>query len=191
VIWLAKRVGPAFLMVAGLILLLATALLIASLFGCAHAPTAPSGNLPAAGLKRLYRVADGVYRSEQPSAAQFAELQRLYGIRSVVKLNTALPGDGGHDALAPGMELADDPLLPAGPVSHEDLIDALDDVDTAPKPVLVHCAHGEDRTGLVVGLYRVRHGSMVQAAWSEMLVYGFHDDLIGLTEAFRREVGWR
>jgi hypothetical protein len=110
---------------------LATSLILA---GCAHAPPAPAGNLPAAGLQRFYRVADGVYRSEQPNAAQFAELQRTYLIRTVIKLNTALPGDGGHDDLPPGVDLVHDPILPAGPISHEDLLDALRDIEDARKP---------------------------------------------------------
>ncbi len=42
-----------------------------------------------------------------------------------------------------------------------------------PTPLLVHCLHGQDRTGLVVAAYRIRHdGWTVEAATSELRRYG-------------------
>jgi protein tyrosine/serine phosphatase len=53
------------------------------------------------------------------------------------------------------------------------------------KPVFVHCRYGEDRTGLVVGLYRVRQEGWTQEkAYQEMLDWGFTPALIGLTHYF-------
>jgi protein tyrosine/serine phosphatase len=40
--------------------------------------------------------------------------------------------------------------------------------------VFVHCAHGADRTGLMIGLWRVQHdGWSYLAAAQEALHYGF------------------
>lgn len=168
-------------------LLLAAA---SAVLSCAHTPPAPAGALPAAGLQRLYCLdhpACTVYRSEQPTAEQFRELQRAYGIRSVVKLNSAFEA---HDVLPEGMDLFDHPISALLEPEHSDLIAILNDVMHAPKPVLIHCTHGEDRTGLVVGLYRFLNGSIAWSAWREMLAYGFHTDLIGLVRAYERETGW-
>jgi tyrosine-protein phosphatase SIW14 len=42
------------------------------------------------------------------------------------------------------------------------------------RPVLVHCQHGEDRTGLVVAAYRVRvQGWTKQAAMAEARAHGY------------------
>lgn len=46
---------------------------------------------------------------------------------------------------------------------------------------LVHCSHGQDRTGLVIGRYRVVHdGWSKRAALREMLAHHFHPELVGL-----------
>jgi tyrosine-protein phosphatase SIW14 len=47
----------------------------------------------------------------------------------------------------------------------------------------VHCTHGQDRTGLVVGLYRTIHDGWTKTdAYREMLQLGFHPELRGLRE---------
>jgi hypothetical protein len=171
--------------------------LVLALLSCAHVPPAPDGALECAGLERLYCVEHNgrgdcsIYRSAQPTAAQFACLVSKYGLRSVVKLNTRWPGDGGSDVLPPGVELIHHPWWPAGPVTSEAISTTLEDLDEADKPVLIHCAHGEDRTGLLVGLHRVRRGIWAAAAWNEMLAYGFHASLFGLVETYERETEWR
>ena len=48
----------------------------------------------------------------------------------------------------------------------------------------VHCAHGQDRTGLVVAVYRVRHGWTKAQAQAEMLRLGFHPTLLGLWQSW-------
>lgn len=46
---------------------------------------------------------------------------------------------------------------------------------------LVHCTHGQDRTGLVVGMHRVLHdGWSARDAYGEMLAHNFHPELVGL-----------
>jgi protein tyrosine/serine phosphatase len=46
----------------------------------------------------------------------------------------------------------------------------------------VHCTHGQDRTGLIIGLYRLNEGWTKDAAYKEMLVHHFHSSLHGLHE---------
>lgn len=116
---------------------------VSALIGCAHVPPAPPGALASA--PRLYLVAPGIYRSAQPSAAEFRDLAARYGIKSVLKLNSALEG---HDELPVGVDLFHDFILPAGPVDHEDLVQALTDLENAPRPILIHCSHVRARDGL-------------------------------------------
>ena len=57
--------------------------------------------------------------------------------------------------------------------------------DETLQPILIHCKHGEDRTGLSIGLYRVFTQKVaVKAAKKEMLQLGFHKALLGLNHYF-------
>lgn len=160
--------------------------------GCpAHLQTIMPGNLVVGGLYRLYCVdhpACTIYRSEQPSAADFSALVAQLGLRSVVKLNSAIEG---RDQVPGGVERFEHPILPAGPADHEDLAAALWDLEQAPKPALIHCTHGVDRTGLLVALYRVKVQHVLPSqAWAEWLAFGRDTSLWMLSETFERETGW-
>jgi protein tyrosine/serine phosphatase len=63
--------------------------------------------------------------------------------------------------------------------------------DHARRPIFVHCQHGEDRTGLIVGLYRVEteHWSPA-AAYREMIAKGFHKILFFLNHYYEERTGW-
>lgn len=57
---------------------------------------------------------------------------------------------------------------------------------------LVHCTHGQDRTGLVVGVHRVEHdGWSKESAFREMLAHHFHWELVGLMIAWEQQPGPR
>lgn len=55
---------------------------------------------------------------------------------------------------------------------------------------LVHCTHGQDRTGFVTGKHRVEHdGWTKERAFHEMLDHHFHWELVGLMIAWERIKG--
>ncbi len=55
------------------------------------------------------------------------------------------------------------------------------------RPIYVHCQHGHDRTGLIIGLYRTEVLKWdKQAAYDEMLKLGFHKILWPLDEYFEK-----
>src|SRR5262249_12221947 len=63
--------------------------------------------------------------------------------------------------------------------------------DPARRPIYVHCRHGKDRTGLVIGLFRVlNEGWAPEDAYAEMLDHGFHPELVMLKEYFEDKTGW-
>ena len=163
--------------------------LLALLFtGCAGMyptppPPPPLDGLP---LARFDRVDPGLYRGSQPSAAALQELVARYQIRTVVKLN---PTTESRDVVPPGVRLIYRPLSAVRVPSPETVHELLETIDAAAKPVFVHCQHGEDRTGLVVALYRIRHGAPVDQAYLDMMLHGFHP-YRGVWGAFAREVGW-
>ena len=163
-------------------------LLLGAVSGCAGLyPTPPPPRaLDDFPLARLDRVAEGVYRGAQPSEDQFRALVERYQIRTVVKLN---PNRETRDRVPNGVTVVYRPLNPLVTPSHDELARILDAIDAAKKPVFVHCQHGEDRTGLLIALYKIRHGATVDAAYLDMQLRGFHP-YRGLWRAFTREVGW-
>jgi hypothetical protein len=53
------------------------------------------------------------------------------------------------------------------------------------QPVYIHCELGRDRSGLIIGLYRVRYeGWSPCAAYAEMQQFGFNERLRGLDRYF-------
>jgi protein tyrosine phosphatase (PTP) superfamily phosphohydrolase (DUF442 family) len=122
------------------------------------------------GLPNFAKVDDGLYRCAQPTTEGLVAAEKM-GIRTVINLRSA------HHDRAPGpnckllyME------LPCHAWSmNEEEVEQFLRVATDPKyrPVLVHCAHGQDRTGLAVAAYRVRvQGWSCADAASEMDSYG-------------------
>ncbi|RZA02995.1 MAG: hypothetical protein EOP11_16355, partial [Proteobacteria bacterium] len=59
-------------------------------------------------------------------------------------------------------------------------------------PVLLHCQHGRDRTGLINGLYRVESEKWeARRAFKEMIDRGFRRALVPLESYFRSRTGFK
>jgi protein tyrosine/serine phosphatase len=173
-----------------ILLAVLTAALI-PLSGCSlHAPATAARpaaqELDRKGLARFEKVDDDVYRGSQPlSVTQLAELVNAYHFKTVLKLNGEV-----REPLQAGVKLIVHPLY--GPVtpSAEEIETILEDIENAEKPLYIHCSHGEDRTGLIVALYRIRYGETADAAYRDMRLNGFHP-YKGLWRAWVRETGWK
>lgn len=128
-----------------------------------------------AGAANLHRVAEGVYRCAQPNAQALAAMQQALGLRTV--LNLRHHHDDQDEAKGLPLTLVEVPL-DAWEADEPALVRAVVALmDPARRPILVHCQHGADRTGLVVALYRVAaEGWTREAAAAEMIDggFGFH-----------------
>lgn len=138
------------------------------------------------GVPNLARVSDGVWRSGQPASKEAWEYLWQIGVRRVVKLNYASEGSDDGAVLA-GMTVQYLPIEPSGDLASVFVEPDREHVEEAVRwlsaggGVLVHCTHGQDRTGLVVGAYRVEKGGWTKGqAHREMLEHGFHVLLPGL-----------
>ncbi len=125
-------------------------------------------------LDNAYRVSADLYRCEQPTIGDIADLKTL-GVRSI--LNLRRHHTDGKEFAGAGFTLLANPI-DAGDVTEDYLVDALRQFRAAPKPVVVHCWHGSDRTGGFVAAYRiVFEGWKREAAIDEFRHggYGFHE----------------
>lgn len=115
--------------------------------------------VPSKYLKNLYQLNDSVYRSEQPSKKGFKELESQLGLKTVLNLRRLK--DDNRKAKDTQLKL-EHLRLKSAEITEEDIIQALQIIQQAEKPVLIHCWHGSDRTGVVAAAYR-----MVFEGWSK------------------------
>ena len=99
----------------------------------------------------FHQVSNDIYRSEQPSLKQIKQLDKL-GIKTII--NRRL-WHSDRDKVA-NTEISEVWInMRAGDISDEKIIQILKAIKTSPKPILIHCWHGSDRTGAVIAMYRL------------------------------------
>ena len=124
-------------------------------------------------LKNFYRIGDGVYRSDQPSAACFRELEK-FGMREIQNLRSY--HSDTIDAQGTSLILHHLPSR-ATLLRLDDLVTAMQIIRDRKGPLLFHCWHGSDRTGAVAAMYRMVFQHVPkQHAIDEMVegIFGFH-----------------
>lgn len=139
--------------------------------GISNRPTHWAKPITLNGVTNLYQVSEVLYRSAQPTREGFTNLAKM-GIKTVVNLRW-LHSDS---EMVKGLPLnyAHIPMQVWNP-EKEDLFRFLQIVlDTNCTPVLVHCEHGADRTGVMCAAYRVIvQGWSKEEALREMYEGGF------------------
>jgi len=136
-------------------------------------------------LKNFYRLDEKVYRSAQPDRRGFQELKAL-GIVNVLSFRD----HHADDKEAKGLGLALHRVkMEAGEIKDEQVAGALRIIRTAKGPVLIHCWHGSDRTGLVSALYRILYQNWSKEEAIEELMkggYGYHSLYRNIPEYIRK-----
>lgn len=152
-------------------------------------------------------VPGGIFRGGQPTRAQMETLIKEKKIKTVVKLDLKseerVDATDNFDEEAVVKELGIAIVDASTPPSTLTLPNSFRDPDynkirlavetledESKWPIYVHCKHGQDRTGLVVGLFRVLNANKnihkdINAAYQEMKDYKFHP-LPGLLEYWRK-----
>ena len=144
----------------------------------AHAAPRPghwADPLDTLGIENLHRITPTLYRSAQPRVADVAALKSL-GIRTIVSLrsfNDDKKVFAGHD-----IRLVRVPIN-TWSIDDAKVLRALVAIREAEKqgPVLIHCMHGADRTGVIAAVYRMAvQGWDKDSARQEMFRggYGYH-----------------
>jgi protein tyrosine phosphatase (PTP) superfamily phosphohydrolase (DUF442 family) len=137
-------------------------------------PAAWARPLEVVGVPNLHQLNANLYRSAQPTAEGMLNLKQR-GIKTVLNLRSFHSdrdeiGDSGLDY--------EHLYMKAWHPEEEELVRFLTIVtDPARTPVLVHCQHGADRTGLLCAVYRIAvEGWSKDEAIAEMTEggYGFH-----------------
>ncbi|OOV97541.1 dual specificity protein phosphatase family protein [Pseudomonas sp. MF4836] len=121
----------------------------------------------------LYQMSPTLYRSALPDSRALPLLQQLQ-VGTVINF---LPEADSRWLSAPGIKQVQLPYR-TNHVDDADVLNALRAIQSAESqgPVLMHCKHGSDRTGLISAMYRVViQGWSKEDALNEMTQGGFGD----------------
>lgn len=139
--------------------------------------------LKAEGLHNLFQVSQELYRSAQPAESGLTSAKSL-GIQTVLSLQLVSLDNALEANEQTGLTLEHVPMVPWN-VTETELLLALEVIRDAPKPILVHCLHGADRTGLVIAMYRILFQNWsISDAKEEMIsdTFGYHEEFANLPE---------
>jgi protein tyrosine/serine phosphatase len=102
-------------------------------------------------------VAGELYRAAQLDASQIAGVQKEYGIRTIINLRGASQADWYKKEVAESQALGvnhiDFRLSATKELTQTQVEELVALMRDAPKPILVHCRGGADRSGLASALY--------------------------------------
>lgn len=130
---------------------IALAVPVLTLMGTRAISGEPTQTTPA--IPRFQHVAPGLFRGGQPTPEGFGFL-KWRGIKTVINLRQEHDERELVEKL--GMKYVYIPLDAWDPVANQAVKEFFSVVnDPESQPVFVHCRRGSDRTGLMVGLYRI------------------------------------
>lgn len=155
--------------------------LLITITACVSNPP-PQDNAP---ILAFQKIEAGLYRGAQPDL-QGMEYLKSIGIKYILDLNNNPDLIKAESQQAENLQMAffSIPLSGFWAPSNQDLVH-INQILESNAPIYVHCEHGHDRTGLVIGLYRQQHNGFTKVeAWNEMIKEGFHPILFPLTWYF-------
>ena len=138
-------------------------------------------------LPNFHVVHPFLLRGGEPTLDGVRSLKKR-GVKTIIDLRAVTRGSREEKALADtlGMRYVQLPMSAAPPTREQvkTFLGLVDDPKS--QPVFVHCQHGSDRTGCMVGIYRVTHDKWsYDRTYAEMRQYFFGPIYVFLSGAVR------
>ncbi len=142
-------------------------------------------------LPNFHQVYPYLYRSGEPTEAGLKKLKSM-GVKTLIDLRA--PSERAFDeekeAKALGLNYIMLTMTSAPPTEKqvETMLNTIKEAkaDTSKGSVLVHCAHGSDRTGCMLGIWRVTQDNWTyEDAYKEMRKYWFTPKFTRLADAVK------
>jgi len=136
------------------------------------------------GIDNVGRVSPCIFRGRQPAGEGYQTLKGM-GIKTVINLRAM--HDERKKVESAGMKYLEIPVPMTRGVRTEKLQEIIHAMsDPSNQPVYIHCALGQDRTGIVIAAYRMDvDGWSYDEAEKEMQSFGFNDAWIHLKNSLK------
>lgn len=145
-------------------------------------------------IPNFLQVNDSIFRGGRPNNGDLQLIQKEESIKTVINLENikSFISQEKQVAIRLGLKFFSSPM-DAGVQPNDQqinqILDALKNINNF--PIFIHCHHGQDRTGLIIGLYRVEvQGWTPAKAYQEMLDAGFHPSIATLDDYFKHRTGF-
>ncbi len=145
-------------------------------------------NVASAEIPKFEQVTDVISRGGRPSTRADIQWLARNGYKLIINVENTMSAVKQEQAWAKQVGIAEVSFPMTwleAPTDQQ--IDGILKIlaDESRGPIYIHCTHGEDRTGLVIGLYRV----LVQKwdahkSYDEMIAMGFHTKFVELEKYF-------
>lgn len=142
-------------------------------------------------LPNFHEVHPFLYRSGEPTRAGLSRLKEM-GVKTLIDLRA--PSEQKFDEKEAAAQLDMKYIrmvMTSAPPTKEQVNTLLNEIkkaqqDPSSGKVLVHCAHGSDRTGCMIGIWRVsQEGWNYDEAYKEMRKYWFTPKFVKLSGAVK------
>jgi tyrosine-protein phosphatase SIW14 len=148
---------------------------------------------PATDILQFKEITPNIYRGARPETIGMEDLKK-FGIKTDLDIeNHKEPiAQEKIDAENLGMNFISLPMSGVWKPKDAEVAEILAILnDPSNFPIFLHCHHGEDRTGLIAGLYRVFTQNWTpEQAHEEMIADGFHTNLYFLNRYFNKQTGY-
>lgn len=141
-------------------------------------------------------VAGEVYRSAQVRGSDLADYTKKYGIKSVLNLRGADPSSDWYppevsESARLGLVHANFAMSSSKMVTTDRVQELIALMRDLPKPLLIHCRQGSDRTGLASALYLAAiSGADEDTAEGQLSLYFGHFAVPYLSVAYPMDETW-
>ena len=141
-------------------------------------------------------IDDQFYRSAQPTSDELASYIQAHGIKTVINLRGTHPGAAWYDdevttARGLGITHIDFGMSASKTISPEKAQRLVELMASAPKPILIHCLSGSDRSGLAAALYVRKIAGLDEARAEEQLSFYYgHVGIPVVSAAYAMDRSW-
>ncbi len=143
-------------------------------------------------IPEYHVIHDGLIRGGRPQKGDLLFLKKM-GVKTIVNIDNADSAVEHAEAQKLGLKFIASPMssLKVPKDSQVNyILSLLQNPDLM--PIFIHCKHGQDRTGMIMGMYRYKVDKWsANQAYDEMLDYGFHPILLGLDYYFKKNTHYK